>query len=107
MKPTQAALLSTLGVTLVLIVPAIVVLVLTTRQAIVRNRAHTERAPGSRQGHADARGRVVRGHLPSEWQSSGFFRADAAGRREVGAFLAGNIAGLVKNLAAFFVNCSL
>src|ERR1035437_1760101 len=34
MKPTQAALLSTVLVTLVLIVPAIVVLILATRQAI-------------------------------------------------------------------------
>src|SRR5580658_4051537 len=34
LKPTQAALLSTGGVTLVLIVPAIVVLILATRQAI-------------------------------------------------------------------------
>src|SRR5271156_4856160 len=35
MKPTQAALVSTVGVTLLLIVPAIVVLIFATRQAIV------------------------------------------------------------------------
>jgi predicted PurR-regulated permease PerM len=104
MKPTQAALVSTLGVTLVLIVPAIVVLVLATRQAIVAS-AHIQSAvmdpDKALPMHAAA---WVRAHLPSEWQDADFSAPLRQAAEKVGAFLAGNFAALVKNLATFFVD---
>jgi predicted PurR-regulated permease PerM len=104
MNPTQAALVSTLGVTLVLIVPAIVVLVLATRQAIVasaRIQSAVMDPDKALPMHAAA---WVRAHLPSEWQDADFSAPLRQAAAKVGAFLAGNFAGLVKNLAAFFVD---
>jgi predicted PurR-regulated permease PerM len=104
MKPTQAALLSTAGVTLVLIVPAIVVLVLSTRQAIVasaRIQSAVMDPDKALPMHAVA---WVRAHLPSEWQDTDFSAPLRQAAEKVGAFLAGNFAALVKNLAAFVVD---
>jgi predicted PurR-regulated permease PerM len=103
MKPTQAALVSTLGVTLVLIVPAIVVLVLATRQAIdatARVQTALRDPDQAMQMHVVA---WARGHLPTEWQSTDFSEPIRQAAEKIGGFLAGNIAGLVKNLATFFV----
>src|SRR6202043_2583234 len=72
MKPTPAALVSTLGVTLVLIVPAIVVLVLATRQAIVASAQIQSAVMDPDKAlpmHAVA---WLRGHLPSELQDTDF-----------------------------------
>jgi predicted PurR-regulated permease PerM len=104
MNPTRAALVSTVGVTLVLIVPAIVVLVLATRQAIVasaRIQSAVMDPDKALPMHAAA---WVRAHLPSEWQDADFSAPLRQAAAKVGAFLAGNFAGLVKNLAAFFVD---
>jgi predicted PurR-regulated permease PerM len=104
MKPTQAALLSTVLVTLVLIVPAMVVLVLATRQAIdasARIQAALMDPDKALPMHALD---WIRGRLPAEWQSADFSQPIRQGAEKVAAFLAGNIAGLVKNLAAFFLD---
>jgi predicted PurR-regulated permease PerM len=104
MKPTQAALLSTVGVTLVLIVPAIVVLVLATRQAIVasaRIQSAVMDPDKALPMHAVA---WVRAHLPSEWQDTDFSQPIRQAAERVAAFLAANIGSLVKNLATFFVD---
>jgi len=104
LRPTHAALLSTVLVTLVLIVPAIVVLVLATRQAIdatarIQNALMDPDKELSM--HAIA---WIRGHLPNEWQAADFSQPIRQGAEKVAAFLAGNIAALVKNLAVFFLD---
>jgi predicted PurR-regulated permease PerM len=104
LRPTQAALLSTVIATLVLIVPAIVVLILATRQAIdasARIQAALMDPDKALPMHALD---WVRGHLPAEWQSADFSQPIRQGAEKVAAFLAGNIAALVKNLAAFFLD---
>jgi predicted PurR-regulated permease PerM len=104
LKPTQAALVSTTLVTLVLIVPAIVVLILATRQAIEATASIQSALKDPDKAlplHVVA---WVRGHLPIEWQSADFSQPIRQGAEKVATFLAGNIAGLVKNLAAFFVD---
>ena len=66
LKPTQAALLSTVLVTIVLIVPAIVVLVLATRQAIdatARIQSALMDPDKELPMHAVA---WIRGHLPGD-----------------------------------------
>ncbi len=104
MRPTRAALTSTLGVTLLLIVPAIVVLVFATRQAIVAS-AHLQNAlldpDKALPTHALD---WIRGRLPEEWQSADFSQPLRQAAEKVAAFLAGNFASLVKNLATFFVD---
>jgi predicted PurR-regulated permease PerM len=104
MKPTQAALLSTVGVTLVLIVPAIVVLILATRQAIVATARIQSALMDPDKALPMHALDWIRGHLPTEWQSTDFSQPIRQGAEKVAAFLAGNIGGLVKNLAAFFVD---
>jgi predicted PurR-regulated permease PerM len=104
LRPTQAAALSTLGVTLLLIVPAIIVLVFATRQALV---ASTHLQTALLDPDKTLSMHVVdwiRGKLPEEWQATDFSQPLRQAAEKVAAFLAANIAGLVKNLATFFLH---
>jgi predicted PurR-regulated permease PerM len=104
LSPTRAALVSTLGVTLLLIVPALLVLVYTTRQAVeaAASIQSALRDPDRALSmHALA---WIRSHLPVQWQSADFSEPLRQGAEKVASFLAGNFAGLVKNLFAFFVD---
>ncbi len=103
-KPNYAALLSTVAVTLLLIVPAIVVLVFAARQAIVASAQIQDAMLDPDKAlsvHAIA---WIRNHLPGEMQSMDFSQPLKQAAERVAAFLAGNFAGLVKNLASFFVD---
>jgi predicted PurR-regulated permease PerM len=104
LPPTVAAALSTLAVTLLLIVPAILILVFATRQAIVAT-AHIQSAlldpDKALPTHALD---WIRSKLPEEWQSTDFSQPLRQAAERVAAFLAANIAGLVRNLAAFFLD---
>jgi len=104
MKPNSAALLSTLSVTVLLIVPAIIVLVFATRQAIEASaRVQTALMDPDKElsMHTVA---WIRAHLPTAWQDADFSQPIKQGAERVAAFLAGNFAGLLKNLTTFFVN---
>ena len=104
LRPNTAALVSTLGVTLLLIVPAIVVLAFATRQAIdATARIQTALLEPDRAlpTHALA---WIRSRLPVEWQMANFSQPLRQAAESVAAFLAGNLAWLVKNLVAFFVD---
>jgi predicted PurR-regulated permease PerM len=104
MMPNSAALLSTLSVTVLLIVPAIIVLVFATRQAIEASaRVQTALMDPDKElsMHTVA---WIRAHLPTAWQDADFSQPIKQGAERVAAFLAGNFAGLLKNLTTFFVN---
>jgi predicted PurR-regulated permease PerM len=104
LRPTPAALLSTLGVTLLLVAPGIVVLVYTTREALVATaRIQTALLDPDKalSVHAIA---WVRSHLPSEWGSADFSEPLRQGAEKIASFMAGSFTGLVKNLFAFFVD---
>src|SRR5271170_5593197 len=104
LRPNPAAAVSTLGVTLLLIVPAIIVLVFATRQAIVAS-AHIQSVlldpDKALPMHALD---WIRGRLPEEWQSADFSEPLRQAAEKVAGFLAGNFTSLVKNLATFFVD---
>jgi predicted PurR-regulated permease PerM len=103
-RPTTAGLVSTLGVTLLLIVPAIVVLAFATRQAIdatARIQSALLDPDRALPTHALA---WIRSHLPAEWQMANFSQPLRQAAEGVAGFLAGNLAWLVKNLVAFFVD---
>jgi predicted PurR-regulated permease PerM len=104
LRPTPAALISTLGVTLLLIVPALIVLVYTTRQALDAT-AQVQAAlldPGKAlPTHA---WEWIRHQLPRAWQSADFSQPLRQGAEKIATFLAGSFAGLVKNLVTFFVD---
>jgi predicted PurR-regulated permease PerM len=103
-KPNSAALLSTLGVTLLLIVPALLVLFYTARQAI----------------DAGAKAQVVlqspdiavptqildwvKRHLPDSLQDVDLADTARTGAARVGGFLAAKVGGLVRNIFSFFLD---
>ena len=104
MKPTPAALLSTLGVTLLLIVPALVVLLFTAREAI--DAMAMVQSSLLNPEHALPARMVAWFHsqLPEAWRSTDFSEPLRQGAEKVASFLAGKFAALVKNLFTFFVD---
>jgi predicted PurR-regulated permease PerM len=104
MAPNRAALVSTLGVTLLLIVPALVVLVYTTRQALEATaRLQTVLMDPDRalQSHAVD---WLRHLLPQAWRGTDFSQPLRQGAERIAAFLGALLAGLLKNLFTFFVD---
>ena len=104
LQPNRAALVSTLGVTVLLIVPALVVLVYTARQAIdatAQLQATLMDPDKALPLHAAA---WIRHQLPHAWQSMDFSQPLRQGAERIAAFLGARLAGLVKNLFNFFVD---
>src|ERR1700726_861830 len=102
--PNRAALVSTLGVTLLLIAPALVVLVYTTREALdatARLQTALMDPDKALQSHAVA---WIRHQLPQAWQATDFSQPLRQGAERIATFLASRLAGLVKNLFTFFVD---
>ncbi|MDP9339415.1 MAG: AI-2E family transporter [Acidobacteriota bacterium] len=103
MRPTWAAILSTLGVTLLLIVPTLVVLSYTAKQAIdATARLETALMNPERELPAEVVARV-RAQLPEAWRSTDFSEPLRQGAEKIATFLAGKFGALVKNLLSFFV----
>ncbi|GAC1617496.1 MAG: AI-2E family transporter [Candidatus Acidiferrum sp.] len=101
---TQAALVSTLGVTLLLIVPALIVLVYTTREAIdamTQLQGSLQNADKTLPSHAAG---WLRHHLPAAWQSMDFSVPLRQGAEKVASYVADSFGYLVKNLFTFFVH---
>ena len=101
---STAALLCTLGVTLVLIVPVLLVLVFAGREAVemtVRIRGLISSGgvvvPAS---FAD----TIRHHLPHSLQNLDFMDSLQQGMEKIASYLAGSLAGMLKNLFAFVVD---
>ena len=101
---TMAALLCTLGVTLVLIVPVLLVLMFAGREAVEMTvRIRNLISSGSvvvPLSIADA----IRQHLPQSMQDLNFVGPLQQGMEKVASYLAGSLAGMLKNLFSFFVD---
>jgi predicted PurR-regulated permease PerM len=103
-RPNRAALVSTLGVTLLLIAPALVVLFYTGRQAIdAMAQLQTALTDPDRalQSHVVE---WIHRHLPHAWQTADFSQPLRQGAERIATFLAARLGGLVKNLFNFFVD---
>jgi predicted PurR-regulated permease PerM len=107
MKPTGAALTSTLGVTLLLIVPAIVVLIFTAREALDATarfqRELAVRGQGPSEGLIMSAEEWIRMKLPESWQAMNVSDPLQQGAEKIATFLGSAFGSLVKNVAAFFV----
>jgi len=101
---TMAAMLCTLGVTLVLIVPVLLVLMFAGREAVEMTvRIRNLISSGSvvvPLSIADA----IRQHLPQSMQDLNFVGPLQQGMEKVASYLAGSLAGMLKNLFSFFVD---
>lgn len=102
--PNRAALLSTLGVTLLLIVPTLVILVYATREAV----ATAAKLQSSLLNPERALPAVVltwvRHHLPLPWQSADFSQPLRQAAESTATFLAEKFTAVVKNLFAFVLH---
>jgi predicted PurR-regulated permease PerM len=99
-----AGVVSTVGVTLLLIVPALLVLLYAGREAID--------ATGRVQGMVNAKQAglptnvvaLLRTHLPSSWQEVDFVGPLQQGAERIASYLASRLGALLKNLFSFFVD---
>jgi predicted PurR-regulated permease PerM len=104
MGKTKAAIVSTLGVTFLLIVPVMLVMLYATREAIEGSaRIQAMVADGRSLIPPNALG-WVREHLPASWQSMDFMGPLREGAQKVAGYLAGSFGSLLKNVFSFLVN---
>jgi predicted PurR-regulated permease PerM len=101
---SKAALFSTLGVTLVLIVPVLMVLLFAGREAVdITVRVRSLVSGGSIMvpaGIAD----TIRRHWPASLQDLDFMGLLQQGMEKAASYLAGSLAAMLKNLFAFFLD---
>src|ERR1700732_1407499 len=98
LQPNRAALVSTLGVTVLLIAPALTVLVYTAREAIdatARLQNVLMDPDKALPSHALA---WIRHELPQAWQSTDFSQPLRQGAERIATFLGSRFAGLVEKL---------
>jgi predicted PurR-regulated permease PerM len=111
LTPGRAALVSTLAVTFLLIVPALLILFFTARQGLDAS-AHLQAALAVH-GQGPDRGFLpdveawIRHRLPASMQSIDIEGQLQAGAAKLGSFIAGSIGALLKNFANFFVDLFL
>jgi len=104
LKPNRAAMVSTLGVTFLLIVPALVVLFYTTKQAIDAG-AKAEIVLQSPDRAVPARTlEWLKNLLPESMQGADLSDPVRRGAEQVAGFLAAKVGALVKNVFAFFLD---
>jgi len=108
MKPSPAAMTSTLGVTLLLIVPALVVLVYTAREALDATAklqtALMVHGQGPDEGLVMHAEQWVRMRLPQSWRGIEMSDPVQQAAEKIASFLGTRFAGLLKNLVSFFVD---
>jgi predicted PurR-regulated permease PerM len=101
---TKAALLCTLGVTLLLILPVMMVMVYAAREALDASaRFQLLLSEGGRYVPGEELN-LLKGRLPSFLQNADFLNTLRQGAEKIGSYLAGSMGGLLKNLFSFFVN---
>jgi predicted PurR-regulated permease PerM len=108
MKPSAAAATSTLAVTLLLIVPALVVLVYTAREALdatarLQNQLMVH-GQGPNEGIVMHVEEWVRSRLPQSWQGMDMSDPVQQAAEKIASFLGARFTGLLKNLVSFFVD---
>jgi predicted PurR-regulated permease PerM len=104
MKPTLAAFTSTVLMTLLLIVPALLVLTYTAREAIDATATLQTSLHNPEQAIPAHLIDKFRSLLPQAWRTADFSEPLRQGAEKVASFLAGRLGALVKNLFTFFVD---
>jgi len=111
MKPTWAALAATLGVTLLLIVPTLVVLVYTGRETLdamgTLQKTLAVHGQGPNQGLVLSAEEWIRARLPASWQTVDLSESLRLAAEKAAAFLGQRFAGLLRNLVSFVVDLGL
>jgi predicted PurR-regulated permease PerM len=103
-SPTWSAVLCTLGVTFLLIVPVLFVLTYAAREAVEASIGVRQTLNMNGTGAEQHALVTIRSHLPESLQNLDLIGYLRQGAERVAAFLAGSIGALVKNLFSFLVN---
>lgn len=107
MKPTPAALVSTLGVTFLLVVPSLFLAAYTAKQAVdATAKAQAELTHQGSTATDRAEGWLKK-KLPASMQDTDFSEQLRQGAEKAASYLAGRLTGLVRNLVTFFVDLFL
>ena len=108
MKSSRAALVSTLAVTLLLIVPAVVVLVYGAREAVQAmgrvQSAFSLHGQGPDQDVAEKLQAWTTKHIPQSWQPMDISDELSQGAEKAAGYLAAKSGSLVKNVVSFFLD---
>jgi predicted PurR-regulated permease PerM len=101
---TWSAVLCTIGVTLVLIVPVLLVLVFAAREALEASaRIHSMVNGGTSELRLDLAD-SIRVHLPESWRDLDFVGPLRQGTEKIATYLASSLGSMLKNLFSFFLN---
>jgi len=105
MPVSRAALFCTLGVTLVLIVPVLLILLYAGREALeISARIRATIAGGGGVAGLTNFFEQFRHHLPASLQDIDFMGPLQQGAEKVASYVAGSLAAMLKNLFTFFVD---
>lgn len=103
-KPNLAAILSTLGVTFLLIVPSLVLLFYTTKQAFDAGAKAQVILQAPEKALPSQIVNWVKRQLPESMQDADLSDPARRGAEQVAGYLAAKVGGLVKNVFAFFLD---
>jgi predicted PurR-regulated permease PerM len=103
LSPNRAAIISAISVTLLLVVPALLVLLYTAREALVASAKIQAALTDPDKALPLHAMNWLRGRLPEEFQSFDISQSLRDAASKVASFVAGSLGGLVKNLLSFFV----
>jgi len=101
---TWAAALCTIGVTLLLIVPALMVLLYAAREAIEASARIRETLSSGGSLVPLNLANSLRNHLPESWQNIDFAGPLRQGAETIASYLASRVGAMLKNLFSFFVS---
>jgi predicted PurR-regulated permease PerM len=104
LKPNVAATVSTLGVTFLLIVPSLVLLFYTTKQALDAGAKAQVVLQSPDKAIPTHILDWVKNQLPESMQDADFTDPAKRGAEKIAAYLAAKVGGLVKNVFAFFLD---
>jgi predicted PurR-regulated permease PerM len=107
LKPTQAALVSTLGVTFLLVVPSLILTAYTAKQAVDATAKAQAALTHQGSGAADRAESWLKSKLPASLQETDFSEQLRQGAERAASYLASRLTGLLKNLVTFFVDLFL
>ncbi len=104
LSPTSAALISTLAVTILLIVPVLLVLLYATREAIESSaKIQAMVASGASLAPSDAMA-WIRAHLPESAQNVDIIGPLRQAAEKVASYMASSVGSLLKNAFSFVMN---
>jgi len=104
LKPNSAALVSAVAVTLLLIVPSLVVLFLTTKQAVEAGARAQEVLQSPDRAMPAHVLDWLKNQLPESMQDADLSDPVKRGAERLAGYLAGKLGGLVRNLFTFFLD---